>query len=109
MNEHEIMRREIETYLKKYAINDEGRYVIAPLIALKSLEMNHLYQDLGFKSRIQMGAYMGEHFPGLARIKPKDKLWKKFLYDAIGRVAPACATCDDQEHCFTCIIAEASA
>jgi len=42
-------------------------------------------------------------------MKPKDKLWKKFLYDAIGMVAPACVACDDQEHCFTCILAEASA
>jgi nitrogen fixation protein NifQ len=109
MSEHDMMRNEIESYLKKYAINDEARYVIAPLIAKKSLEMNHLYQDLGFKNRIQMGAYMSQHFPQLAQMKPKDKLWKKFLYDAIGKVAPACASCNDQEHCFTCIIAEASA
>lgn len=109
MSEHEIMCREIENYLKKYAKDEEARYVIAPLIAKKSLEMNHLYQDLGFKNRIQMGSYMATHFPRLAELKPKDKLWKKFLYDAIGKVAPACASCNDQEHCFTCLIAEASA
>lgn len=109
MREHDEMREKIENYLKKYAIDDEARYVIAPLIAKKSLEMNHLYQDLGFKSRVQMGAYMAQHFPRLAELKPKDKLWKKFLYDAIGKVAPACASCNDQEHCFTCLIAEASA
>lgn len=109
MSEHDAMRHEIETYLKKYAVNDEARYVVAPLIARKSLEMNHLYQDLGFKNRIQMGAYMTEHFPRLAALKPKEKLWKKFLYDAVGRIAPACATCNDQEHCFTCLVAEASA
>jgi nitrogen fixation protein NifQ len=56
-----------------------------------------------------MGAYMSQHFPQLAQLKPKDKLWKKFLYDSIGKVAPACASCNDQEHCFTCLIAEASA
>jgi nitrogen fixation protein NifQ len=109
MSDLDILSREIEDYLKVYAINDEARYVIAPLIAKKSLEMNHLYQDLGFKSRVQMGAYMAHHFPNLAALKPKDKLWKKFLYDAIGKVAPACATCNDQEHCFSCLIAEASA
>lgn len=107
--EHEIMFQEIDAYLKKYAESEEARYCVSPLIALKSLEMNHLYQDLGFKSRTQMGAYMAEHFPRLAKMKPKDKLWKKFLYDAIGKVAPACETCNDQEHCFTCLIAEASA
>lgn len=109
MIEHDVMRDKIENYLKKYAIDDESRYVIAPLIAKKSLEMNHLYQDLGFKNRIEMGQYMARHFPRLAALKPKEKLWKKFLYDAIGMVAPACATCNDQEHCFTCLIAEASA
>jgi nitrogen fixation protein NifQ len=109
MNEHDAMRHEIETYLKKYAVDDEARYVVAPLIARKSLEMNHLYQDLGFKNRTQMGAYMAKHFPPLAELKPKDKLWKKFLYDAIGKVAPACASCNDQEHCFTCLVSEASA
>lgn len=109
MSEHNLLCHEIENYLKKYAINDEARYIIAPLIAIKSLEMNHLYQDLGFKSRVQMGNFMKQHFPHLVDLKPKDKLWKKFLYDAIGKVAPACATCDDQEHCFSCLIAEASA
>ncbi|MCX6074859.1 MAG: nitrogen fixation protein NifQ [Campylobacterales bacterium] len=109
MSEHTLLRHEIESYLKKHAIDDEARYIIAPLIARKSLEMNHLYQDLGFKSRVQMGSYMKQHFPHLADLKPKDKLWKKFLYDSIGKVAPACATCDDQEHCFTCLISEASA
>jgi len=109
MIEHDSMREKIENYLKKYAIDDESRYVIAPLIAKKSLEMNHLYQDLGFKNRIEMGQFMTRHFPRLAALKPKEKLWKKFLYDAIGCVAPACETCNDQEHCFTCLIAEASA
>jgi nitrogen fixation protein NifQ len=109
MGDLDILGKEIENYLKKYAIDDEARYIIAPLIAKKSLEMNHLYQDLGFKNRLEMGQYMTKYFPRLAQMKPKDKLWKKFLYDAIGKIAPACATCNDQEHCFTCLIAEASA
>ena len=109
MSEHDTMRYEIEEYLKKYAIDEEARYCVAPLIAKKSLKMNHLYQDLGFRNRIEMGQYMKRHFPALSEMKPKDKLWKKFLYDAIGKVAPACATCNDQEHCFTCHIAEGCA
>ena len=43
--EHDIMFHEVDNYLKKYAVDEEARYCIAPLIALKSLEMNHLYQD----------------------------------------------------------------
>lgn len=109
MSDINVMRLAIENFLKKYAIDDEARYVIAPHIAKVSLEMNHLYQDLGFKNRIEMGQYMKRYFPALALIKPKEKLWKKFLYDSIGYVAPACATCNDQEHCFTCLLSEASA
>lgn len=109
MSEMDALYKEVETFLKKYAIDDEARYIIAPHVAKTSLEMNHLYQDLGFKNRIQMGEFMKKHFPHLAEIKSKDKLWKKFIFDSIGRVAPACATCNDQEHCFTCLIAEASA
>lgn len=109
MSEHDVMYREIENLLKKYAADDEARYVIAPLVAAKSLEMNHLYQDLGFRNRVQMGTFMATHFPHLAELKPKEKLWKKFLYDTIGKVAPACAGCHDRENCFACLVAEASA
>ncbi len=109
MSEQDTMGLEIENLLKKYAIDDEARYAVAPHVARVSLEMNHLYQDLGFKNRIEMGQFMKRHFPRLAEMKPKEKLWKKFLYDSIGRVAPACAHCHDQESCFTCLIAEASA
>lgn len=109
MSELDRLHDKVENYLKKYAINDEARYIIAPHVAKKSLEMNHLYQDMGFKNRIEMGQYMKRYFPHLSEMKPKDKLWKKYIYDSIGEVAPACATCNDQEHCFTCILAEASA
>lgn len=109
MKEEKMMFNEINSYLQKYAVDEMAREHIAPFIAEKSLQMNHLYEDLGFKSRTQMGAYMAYHFPKLAQMKPKEKLWKKFLYDEIGRVAPACVSCKDQEHCFSCLISEASA
>ena len=109
MNEHELMRKEIETLLAGYGVDDTARNVIAPMVAKKSLEMNHLYEDLGFKNRIEMGRFMMSHFPELAARKPKEKLWKKYLYDRIDKIAPACATCDDQSTCFRCIVKEMSA
>ena len=69
-------------------------------------EVVKIYEDLGMKSRTEMGKFMSQHFPTLASLKPKDKLWKKFLYDSIGKIAPACAACDDQITCFACIIKE---
>ena len=107
--EHKKMYDDLNLFLRSYADSNHARDVIAPLVAITSLEMNHLYEDLGFKSRTEMGKYMMKHFPKLAEQKPKDKLWKKFLYECIDSVAPACKSCDDQETCFRCILSEASA
>ena len=52
---------------------------------------------------------MMKNFPTLAKQKPKEKLWKKFIYDEIGQVAPACADCSDQLTCFSCLVSELSA
>ena len=98
------MERDVMEFLQSYAKNRYSKYVIAPHIAALSLKQNHLYQDLGFKNRVQMGRYMKCHFPKLAEIKPVDKLWKKFIYDSLGKVAPACFTCKDQSNCFRCLL-----
>ena len=99
------LEREVMIFLQGYAKNRYSKYVIAPHIAAMSLKMNHLYEAMGFKNRVQMGKYMKCHFPELAGLKPVDKLWKKFIYDSINRVAPACFTCKDQSNCFACQLA----
>jgi len=107
--EHELMYNDVKTLLGHYAVNSYAKTVLAPLVARKSLLENHLYEDLGFKSRTEMGKFMQQNFPDLAAEKPKEKLWKKYLYDRIGAIAPACATCDDQLTCFRCMVKELSA
>ncbi len=107
--EHKLMYEDVRALLASYAVNGFAEVVLAPLVARTSLEMNHLYEDLGFKSRTEMGRFMKRNFPLLAEEKPKDKLWKKYLYDRIDAVAPACATCDDQATCFKCLLEELSA
>lgn len=107
--EHKKMYDQIEALLVAHAANENAKKVLAPLVALKSLEMNHLYEDLGFHSRTEMGKFMMNNFTSLAKQKPKDKLWKKYLYDLINEVAPACASCDDQLTCFRCLLSEVSA
>jgi len=42
MNDLDTLCREIEGYLKKYAIDDEARYVIAPQIAKKRMKRLNL-------------------------------------------------------------------
>lgn len=97
-----ILEKKVTTFLQQYAKDEKALLEISPYLAKISLEMNHLYEDLGFENRAQMGKFMKEHFPSLCEIKPKNKLWKKFIYDSIGEVAPACATCKDQENCWAC-------
>lgn len=104
-----IMYEDVRRLLATHAINGFAKHILAPHVARVSLEMNHLYEDLGFKSRTQMGKFMKKNFPTLAAQKAKEKLWKKFLYDEIGAVAPACTTCNDQDTCFACILKEMSA
>jgi nitrogen fixation protein NifQ len=109
MSELEIMERDIASLLHHYGVNAYAQTILGKWIAYESLKMNHLYHDLGFKSRTEMGKFMQRNYPLLAKQKPKDKLWKKFLYDKIGKVAPACASCNDQLSCFSCLLVEMSA
>jgi len=104
-----VMKNQVRILLQEHAVNEYAKSVLAPWVAYESLKMNHMYEDLGFKSRTQMGKFMMKNFPSLAEQKPKDKLWKKFIYDEIGQIAPACADCNDQLTCFSCMVSELSA
>ena len=97
-----VLENKVMNLLKTNANDCYSRDVMAPHVAKISLMMNHLYQDLGFDNRIQMASFMKKHFSSLAEKKPKEKLWKKFIFDSIGEVAPACATCETQANCFAC-------
>ncbi|MFT7003363.1 MAG: nitrogen fixation protein NifQ [Sulfurimonas sp.] len=104
MNKNDILEAKVTKLLQHFAKDEHSKTVIVPHLAKVSLEMNHLYEDLGFKNRIEMGRYMKEYFPKLCEIKPTDTLWKKYIYDLINETAPACAECNDQETCFACRI-----
>jgi nitrogen fixation protein NifQ len=109
MKVEEIMKEKIAALLYQYGVNAYAQTILGKWIAYESLKMNHLYHDLGFKSRTEMGRFMKKNYPILAAQKPKDKLWKKFLYDEIGQIAPACVSCNDQHNCFSCLVSELSA
>ncbi len=96
------MEIKVKTLLESFSKDGYTRANVAPYVAKTSLMMNHLYQDLGFANRVQMGRFMQYHFPKLSENKPQEVLWKKYIYDLIGEVAPACALCGDQENCFKC-------
>ncbi len=93
----------IESLLLSFTESEESRE-LALKIAQKSILMNHLYQDLGLLNRENMNELMQTHFKPLADIKPKDIRWKKFLFDTIEDIAPACEFCYDKKNCFGCEI-----
>jgi nitrogen fixation protein NifQ len=98
----ELIEKKVSSFLQYHSKDDYTKNIVAPNVAKKSLMMNHLYQDLGFKSRVEMNRFMKEHFPTLSIQKPANKLWKKYIYDLVNEVAPACATCPDKINCFVC-------
>lgn len=101
----ELMEKEVLALLTKHANDAFAKDNLAPLIAKTSIEMGHLYSDLGLPSREEMGKLMSANFSSLAKLKPSDVRWKKYLYDCIGKTAPACAKCNDISNCFHCSLA----
>lgn len=99
-----LMEKQILQLLQFHANDDYAKDELAPLIAKTSLELGHLYSDLGLASRKEMGELMSKNFTSLANLKPEDIRWKKYLYDCIGKTAPACATCGDISNCFNCTL-----
>ena len=80
---------------------------LAQMIARRSMRPNHLWQDLGLRSRRELSWLMARHFEPLASRNSQDMKWKKFLYRAICRdegyrlcSVPVCSECDDFEVCF---------
>jgi nitrogen fixation protein NifQ len=104
-----ITQNKIVDLLDEYSKDRDSDRWISVLISQKCFDMGHLYHDMGFASRIEMNAFMTKHYPSLAAKKPVDIRWKKFLFDAIGEIAPACWQCKDSGNCFKCDILEKSA
>ena len=103
------VKEKIMLLLDKHAANKGANESTGALISEKCFEMGHLYRDMEFASRIEMNSFMTLHYPSLAAKRPADVRWKKFLFDTIGEVAPACFECKDSGNCFKCDIMEQSA
>jgi nitrogen fixation protein NifQ len=80
---------------------------LAAMIARRAQHPNHLWQDLGLRSRRELSWLMERHFESLAARNRSDMKWKKYLYRAICReggflicTAPSCGECSDFDHCF---------
>ncbi|MGA1856376.1 nitrogen fixation protein NifQ [Azospirillum sp. 11R-A] len=85
---------------------DEERW-LAAILARRSLEPNHLWQDMGFHDRGELNTMFRRHFPALVALNSSDMKWKKFFYRQLCEreglmlcKSPNCEVCEDVEVCF---------
>ena len=69
MNEERILEQEVLALLREHAVNSHAKHILAPWVAYESLKMNHLYEDLGFRSRTEMGRFMKKNYPRRPRLR----------------------------------------
>jgi nitrogen fixation protein NifQ len=80
---------------------------LAAMIARRSMEPNHLWEDLGLRDRSELTRLLGRHFAPLMARNTKNMRWKRFFYRMLceddGLVmctTPVCTQCKDFDLCF---------
>lgn len=80
---------------------------LAHIVARRSLQSNHLWQDLGFIDRSDLSRLMRDYFAPLAAANARDMKWKKFFYRELCQMegmslckSPVCDQCTDFATCF---------
>jgi nitrogen fixation protein NifQ len=93
---------------QRYRCNDSRESVwLAAALTRRCMSPNHLWQDLGLKSRAELGRLMSDWYPALAARNQNNMKWKKFFYRCLCEMegftlcaAPTCRECDDYYGCF---------
>ena len=106
--EDAIEEADLRAFLAEHGARgaDEERW-LAAILARRSLEPNHLWQDMGFHDRGELNLLFQRHFPALVAMNAGDMKWKKFFYRQLCEreglmlcKSPNCEVCDDVEVCF---------
>ncbi|MBR9973328.1 nitrogen fixation protein NifQ [Magnetospirillum sulfuroxidans] len=100
---------DLRTLLRANASQDGPQAVwLAHIVARRSLESNHLWQDLGFIDRTDLSRLMRDYFAPLAQANARDMKWKKFFYRELCQQegmsickSPVCDSCPDFSICFS--------
>jgi nitrogen fixation protein NifQ len=89
------------------AKRDDSEVWMAHILTTACLASNHLWQDLGLRSRDDLSQLMSQNFPALATKNVFDMKWKKFIYKQLCEQAgvntcraPTCEYCVDYLNCF---------
>jgi nitrogen fixation protein NifQ len=101
-------REDLRTLLEEHcAGRDESEAWMAGIVSAACMGGDHLWQDLGLASRVELSRLMTHNFPALAAKNSRDMKWKKFLYKQLcDREAvqvcrsPSCEVCADYAKCF---------
>jgi len=85
---------------------DVGRW-LAAMVARRSMEPNHLWEDLGLRDRSELTRLLERHFAPLATRNTKNMRWKRFFYRMMCEddgfvmcTTPVCSQCRDFALCF---------
>ncbi|SMF72620.1 nitrogen fixation protein NifQ [Azospirillum oryzae] len=106
--EDAIEEADLRAFLAEHGARgaDEERW-LAAILARRSLEPNHLWQDMGFHDRGELNTMFRRHFPALVAMNAGDMKWKKFFYRQLCEreglmlcKSPNCEVCDDVDVCF---------
>lgn len=100
---------ELHVLLMEYraGVDPASESWMALIVATACMGGDHLWQDLGLWSRVDLTKLMADNFPGLSALNQRDMKWKKFLYKQLCERtgvyvcrAPSCAVCADYAKCF---------
>jgi nitrogen fixation protein NifQ len=77
------------------------------MVARRAMQPEHLWEDLGLRSRAELSRLLMRHFEPLARDNTRNMRWKRFFYRKLceddGMVmcsTPVCSQCGDFAECF---------
>ena len=81
---------------------------LACIVARRSMEPNHLWEDLGLPERPDLTRLLMRHFQPLAANNTRNMRWKRFLYRAICESegfsmcpSPTCDACSEFHICYS--------
>lgn len=85
---------------------DAGRW-LAAMVARRSMEPNHLWEDLGLRNRAELTRLLARHFGSIAVRNTQNMRWKRFFYRLLCEhdgfvmcTTPVCTQCRDFDLCF---------
>jgi len=80
---------------------------LACMVARRSIEPNHLWEDLGLRNRGELSRLLMRHFAPLASRNTRNMRWKRFFYRMLCEddgfvmcTTPVCTNCSDFDLCF---------